>query len=128
MKGASDVAEADHEALTAESAPQVLGHYLFEAFVRALRNLPEEERLAQQVQLANRLVAFLGDVAPKSGIDDDDAITESGRLLLAVRSIADARLGTGELTYAVRRTLGAPQSTGSPSTPPRRVRYVVAST
>lgn len=97
IAGANDASEVDREALTAESAPQVLGRYLFDAIVRALRNLPEEERLQRQVDLNNRLVTVLREAAPNSGLDEDDAVLEPGELLLAVRRRPDARLGTGAL-------------------------------
>src|SRR4051794_13758327 len=64
IEGANDTVATEREPLSAESAPHVLGRYLFDALVRALRNLPEEERLAKQVALTNRLVALVGEVAP----------------------------------------------------------------
>jgi superfamily II DNA or RNA helicase/HKD family nuclease len=98
VRAEGDSIAADTEALTAESAPHVLGRYLFDALVRALRNLPDEERLAKQVALANQLVALLGAAAPASGIaGNDDGIADPASLLLAIRHAADARLGTGEV-------------------------------
>ena len=62
--------EVLREAVNVEAAPQLLGRYLFDALVRALRNLPEEGRAAEQIALANRLVKLMSSAAPNSGIDD----------------------------------------------------------
>lgn len=88
----------DREHLNEEAAPQILARYLHDTLIRALRNLPEEDRLAKQVALANRLVALLGEAAPNAGIDADEAVLEPAELLLALRRHADARLGSGEIT------------------------------
>ncbi len=95
LRGANDT-HTDREHLHVEAAPEILARYLHDAVVRALRNLPEEERLAKQVALANQLVQLLGEAAPNSGIDADEAVTEPAELLLAVRRHEDRRLGTGE--------------------------------
>lgn len=97
IAGANDTSEVDREALTSESAPHILGRYFFGALVRALRNLPEEERRQHQVDLTNRLLGILGEAAPNAGLDGDEAIFDQGELLLAVRRLSDARLGTGHL-------------------------------
>lgn len=97
VRAAGAEVDSEREALNAEAAPYVLGRYLFDALVRALRNLPEEERLAQQVALTNRLIELLGEAAPNAGIDADEKVLDPAELLLAVRRVADARLGTGEV-------------------------------
>lgn len=84
-------------ALTAEESPHLLARYLHEAAVRALRNVRAEEpdeRLRLQVSLVNDVLKLLGTLAPKSGISDEDAIREPAELLLALRELADVRLGT----------------------------------
>mgnify|MGYP000846974231 CR=1 FL=1 len=93
VRAAGAEVDSEREALNAEAAPYVLGRYLFDALVRALRNLPEEERLAQQVALTNRLIEVLGEAAPNAGIDADEKVLDPAELLLAVRRVADARLG-----------------------------------
>jgi superfamily II DNA or RNA helicase len=95
LRGANDSMRSDREPLTQEAAPHILGRYLFDALVRAFRNLPEEERLSRQVDLANRLVALLEEASPDAGLDDGDAVFEPGEVLLAVRDLSDVRLGAG---------------------------------
>jgi superfamily II DNA or RNA helicase len=97
IQSANDTTEVERERLSEESAPHVLGRYLFDALLRALHNLPEDKRLARQVELTNRLLVLLGEAAPKSGLDEDEAVLEPGELLLAVRRLSDARLGTGNI-------------------------------
>ena len=88
---------AEREELNEEAAPQILGRYLFDALVRALRNLPAEDRLKRQVELTNELVAKLGEVAPAAGIDDDEKLLDPAQMLLAVRRRSEDRLGSGEV-------------------------------
>lgn len=95
LRGANDT-HADREQLHVEAAPEILARHLHDAIVRALRNLPEEERLDKQVALANRLVQLLEEAAPHSGIDAEDAVTAPAELLLAIRR-EEGRLGTGEI-------------------------------
>ena len=97
VRAAND-ALAEREHLNEEAAPQILARYLHDTLVRALRNLPEEDRLAKQVALANRLVALLGEAAPNAGVDADEAVLEPAELLLALRRQTDARLGSGDIT------------------------------
>lgn len=97
IEAANDLAH-EREALNEEAAPLVLARHVHDALVAALSNLPEEERLARQVAIANRLVAWLGEEAPAAGIDGDDAVRDPAELLLALRRQEDARLGTGAIT------------------------------
>ena len=53
---ANDTFAAQDEDLNQEAAPHILGRYLFDALVRALRNLPEEERLCTAATLDARVV------------------------------------------------------------------------
>ncbi len=98
LESSTDSTATERETLKAEAAPHLLARYLFDAIVRAFRNLPEEERLAKQIELTNRILATLNEAAPNAGIDADEAILEPGALLLAVREVAEARLGTGAIT------------------------------
>jgi hypothetical protein len=79
-----------------EIAPQVLSRHLFDALIKALRNVPLEERAARQRELANKVVALLGAEVPSAGIDRDDEVADPIELLLALRDPNEARLGTGE--------------------------------
>ncbi|HEY0254088.1 MAG TPA: hypothetical protein VGC41_21315, partial [Kofleriaceae bacterium] len=78
-----------------ELAPQVLGRHVYDALLKAFRNLPAEHRSEHQLKLANRLLALLGEAVPNAGIDDDDLVANIGRLLLSIRDVEEARLGTG---------------------------------
>ena len=80
-----------------EVAPQVLSRHLFEALIKALRNVPLEERAARQRELANKVVALLGTEVPAAGIDRHDEVADPIELLLALRDPNEARLGTGEV-------------------------------
>ncbi len=80
-----------------EIAPQVLSRHLFDAMIKALRNVPLEERAARQRELANKVVALLGAEVPSAGIDRDDEVADPIELLLALRDPTEARLGTGEI-------------------------------
>src|SRR5262245_31542251 len=65
--------------------------------VKALRNVPLEERAARQRELANKIVALLGTEVPSAGIDSADEVADPIELLLALRVPTEARLGTGEI-------------------------------
>ena len=80
-----------------EIAPQVLSRHLFDAMIKALRNVPLEERAARQRELANKIVALLGTEVPSAGIDRADEVADPIELLLALRDPTEARLGTGEI-------------------------------
>ena len=80
-----------------EIAPQALSRHLFDAMIKALRNVPLEERAARQRELANKVVALLGAEVPSAGIDRDDEVADPIELLLALRDPTEARLGTGEI-------------------------------
>ena len=80
-----------------EIAPQVLSRHLFDAMIKALRNVPVEERSARQRELANKVVALLGAEVPAAGIDRDDEVADPIELLLALLDPTEARLGTGEI-------------------------------
>jgi superfamily II DNA or RNA helicase len=80
-----------------EIAPQALSRHLFDAVIKALRNVPLEERAARQRELANKIVAMLGTEVPSAGIDRADEVADPIELLLALRDPTEARLGTGEI-------------------------------
>ncbi|MBA3542051.1 MAG: DUF3427 domain-containing protein, partial [Deltaproteobacteria bacterium] len=101
----ADTLGSTRESITEEEAPHLLARLLHEASLRALRNVrasaeapdgPERtsDRLQLQVALANEVLTLLGKLAPKSGISDDEAIRQPPELLLALRELADVRLGT----------------------------------
>jgi superfamily II DNA or RNA helicase len=89
--------ETELEPVATEAAPQLLGRYLFDALVRALRNLPEEHRAKRQIELANELVDLLAKASPNSGVDDTEHVVDPAQLLYAVRELGAARLGTGHV-------------------------------
>ena len=104
------------ESITAEEAPHLLARLLHDASLRALRNVRASEgddtgdgddRLERQVALANEVLALLGKLAPKSGISGHEALRQPPELLLALRELADVRLGTIEIA---RPTLPLRQS------------------
>lgn len=80
-----------------ELAPQVLGRHVFDALVKAFRNVPAEERGKHQLELVNKLLELLSTAVPSAGIDADDRAVGPGQLLLAVRDPDEVRLGTGQL-------------------------------
>jgi len=80
-----------------EIAPQVLGRHLFEAMIKALRNVPPDERAARQREVANKVVALLAAEVPSAGIDRHDEVANPIELLLALRDPNETRLGTGEI-------------------------------
>jgi superfamily II DNA or RNA helicase len=84
------------ETLADEGAPHVVARYIHDALVRALRNLPEEERAAHQVALANKVLTVLAEAAPSAGIDADENVLDPAELLLAIQAVAGG-LGTGEI-------------------------------
>lgn len=53
----------------------VLAQHLHAVLVRALRALPEEERLDAQLDLANRVLDLLAKHAPRAGLDAGDRVT-----------------------------------------------------
>lgn len=88
---------ASNEPITVDTAPQVFARVIHDASVRALRNLPADKRLELQVEVTNRVLAMLGEAAPRSGIDADEAVKVPPELLMAVRSSDDVRLGTSDV-------------------------------
>ena len=80
-----------------EIAPQLLSRHLFDAMIKALRNVPMEERSARQLELANKVVALLRAEVPSAGIGRDDEVADPIELLLALRDPSEARLGTGAI-------------------------------
>lgn len=94
---------ATREALTADEAPHLLARFLHDASLRALRNVRSaegsepEDRLRLQVSLVNDVLSLLGTLAPKSGITADEAVRVPAELLLALRELAEVRLGTVEI-------------------------------
>lgn len=97
LTAANDDACATTERVTAEAAPHLLARYLHDAVVRAMRNVPEEDRLARQCALANSLLELLQTAAPGAGIDGDEGVPDPAELLLAIAATAETRLGTAEL-------------------------------
>jgi len=57
-----------------EIAPQALSRHLFDAMIKALRNVPLEERAERQREIANKIVALLGREVPSAGIDRADEV------------------------------------------------------
>lgn len=89
------VAESDE--LTAETAPRVLAQHLYVLIEKVMRSAPSEGKLETQLKLANQLVQHLSEASWSTGVDNTDAASEPGRLLLSLRDKAEDRLGTGKV-------------------------------
>ncbi|MDQ3339076.1 MAG: DUF3427 domain-containing protein [Myxococcota bacterium] len=117
LKHLADSFGSTREAITADEAPHLLSRLLHDAALRALRNVrvaegtdddaKKADRFELQVSMVNEVLALLGKLAPKAGITDDESIQQPPELLLALRELADVRLGTIEI---VRPTLPLRQS------------------
>lgn len=59
-----------------------IAQYLHGLLVRALRTLPEEGRVAAQLNLANRVVDLLAGHAPRAGLSEGDRLTPEQLLAL----------------------------------------------
>jgi len=80
-----------------ELAPHLLAHYAYETILKALRNVPEEERAQRQRDLVNRLLGLLAEAVPSAGIEERDHVAVPLEVLLSLRDPAEKRLGTGEV-------------------------------
>ncbi len=100
LRAISTTFATSREALTTDEAPHLLARFLHDAALRALRNVRTAEasepadRLRLQIALVNEVLQLLATLAPKSGITADEALREPAELLLALRELADVRLGT----------------------------------
>jgi hypothetical protein len=97
--------------LTSDTAPGVLAHYLKELAFKAFKNVRGDEKLFEQLQLANRLLQILADTTPESGIDEGDHVDEPARMLLSIKDPKENRLGTcrsKEATHMVIRWAALP--------------------
>lgn len=89
---------AETDGLTADSAPHLLARHVHDLVLKALRHVPGAgDKLAHQVELANRLVALLSAEAPDAGIDTGDGVEPPGELLLSLRDPREQALGTGHM-------------------------------
>ena len=93
----SSALEAERDEM-GETAPHLLAHYAYELVLKALRNVPDEQRAPRQREIANKLIELLASEVPTAGLDDEDLVSESLETLLALRDPAETRLGTGKLT------------------------------
>lgn len=80
-----------------ELTPHVLAHHAYELILKALRNVPDEERAERQRELTNQLLTMLSEKVPSAGVETDDHVSAPLEMLLAVRDPAETRLGTGEI-------------------------------
>lgn len=92
-----DGLDVEREPLTDSGAPHVLARVIHDAALRALRALPGEERMTEQVALANQVLKLLGDTAPTSGIEREDEVAPPGELLLSIADRAGVKLGTSHV-------------------------------
>ena len=88
---------ADREAL-GEAAPHVMARHIYDALVKALRSVPEEERAEHQRRLMNDIIQLIAEHAPAAGIAlAEEGVDAPSQLLLAVRRLDGDRLGTGSI-------------------------------
>src|SRR5579864_8108563 len=80
VQSVADTLAPHDEPLNEEGAPHLLARHLFDALVRALRHLPEEDRLGRQVALTNQILALLSSAAPASGIDADESVLDPAKV------------------------------------------------
>ncbi len=92
LRDASKSSQATTESLTDAGAPQMLGRYVFDALVKTLRNIPEEERGRRQVELTNDLLNIFAKKSPSAGIDAGDHVVDPATVLMAIREITEGRL------------------------------------
>lgn len=88
---------AETQGLSVEAAPHVLARHLSDLLIKALRNVPGDDKLDAQVALANRLVELLAEASPDAGVEPADGVEAPAQVLLSLRAAADDRLGTGEM-------------------------------
>ncbi len=94
---ANDDLGAERERL-GEAAPHVMARHIFDALVKALRNVPEEERAEHQRKLTNDIIELIAKQAPTAGVAiDDEGVDAPAEMLLAIRKLSEDRLGTGTI-------------------------------
>lgn len=70
--------------LDPDAAPRAIGQSLRVALVKALRSYRDEDRLARQVDLANRVLELIREDAHRSGVLPADEIEDAAQQLLAI--------------------------------------------
>ncbi len=88
---------AQRESLTEDSAPHLLARFLHDATLKAMRDLPTEDRLTHQIALANAVLAVIAGRAPDGGLGDEERLPDVVEILMALRRTAETRLGAGEV-------------------------------
>jgi superfamily II DNA or RNA helicase len=88
---------AETQGLSVEAAPHVLARHLSDLLIKALRNVPGDDKLDAQVALANRMVELLAEASPDAGVEPSDGVESPAQMLLSMREAAGDRLGTGEV-------------------------------
>lgn len=116
LRELQDEIAATREDVTEDGGPHLLARLVHDALLKALRELPrteafrdktKAERVAGQVALANTVIRIIAESVPGSGLGDDELVPDPAQMLLGVRRLVDARLGTGEM---LRPTLPLRQS------------------
>lgn len=97
LRLSSETFDASREDLIAEAAPHVLARVVHDGLIRALRSLPEEGRIHHQVALTNAVLELVARSAPSSGLGSEDSVGDPAQMLLALRDLAEVRLGTGDV-------------------------------
>lgn len=87
--------QVDLGELSEDEAPHALARLLHDRLVHALRAVPRDRRIDNQIELANRLLDVIATEVPDAGVLLGDHVATPGEILLAVRD--DAGLGTGAL-------------------------------
>lgn len=85
---------AGRASLTPDEAADLLSRHVYEATRRALRGVSGRDALAEQLRVANRLIATLATERPEEVAPDDAARSE---VLLSLLTQASVALGRGEL-------------------------------
>ena len=72
----------------AEDSHRALADYLHRIIERALRGIPDEERLARQTELCNALIAWLRAGPVRESVDEGDALAVPLKVLREVKNLA----------------------------------------
>ena len=81
------------DALSADAAPHALARHVHDRLVRALLELPEEDRIESQIALTNALLDVIMRLARDSGVIDGDRLTLPAAVLMQVAEVGG--LGDG---------------------------------
>ncbi len=78
------------EELDAHEAAPAFARLLHDRLVQAFGSLPQKDRVAHQIALANRVLEVIREGAPRAGAEVEDEVAAPGQRLLAVLEAVDA--------------------------------------